>query len=156
MAAMAIIFFIFVIPFFGGLFEWQKAWLLLDAEVLGGGLKNHAVNDLFRQMHWIEPDPAIVTGFGLLHGNVKPVLLLDRVAAPFVIAGLIRLAVEFAVGGMESLAQQHAARRAADNGVGITFGEDAAQSRAARAQTDIRDGSGYSSAAGEQTNQPGK
>ena len=122
-----------------------------DAEKLGGRLENHAVNDLFRQMHFVEPDTAIITGFGLLHGNVKPVLLFDGIAAAFVVAGLIGLVVQFVVGGVESFAEQSAARRAADNGVGIVVGQLAAEGRAARAQADISGGPGHGGAAREQT-----
>jgi len=53
----------------------------LNAEVLGRGFENHAINDLFGQMHLVKPDAAIVTGLGLLHGNEKPVLLFHRIAA---------------------------------------------------------------------------
>src|ERR1035441_3657897 len=67
--------------------------LLFNAEKLSRWLEYHAVNDLLRQMHFVEPDPAIITGFGLLQGNVKPVLLFDGITAAFIIAGLIRLVV---------------------------------------------------------------
>ena len=125
--------------------------LLFDAEKLGGGLENHAVNDLLRQMHFVKPDPAIVTGSGLLQRNVKPILLFHRITAAFVVARLIRCGVQFAVGGVESFAEQSTARCAADNGIGIVVGKLAAEGRAARAQADISGSSGHGGAAGEQT-----
>jgi len=129
---------------------------LLNAKKLGGGLENHAVNHLLRQMHLIEPDAAIVTGFGLLHGDVKPVLLFDGIAAAFVVAGLIRLVIQLAVGGVESFADQSTARRAADNGDWIIFCQFAAEGRAARAQADISGSSGHGGAAREQAQDTGK
>ena len=63
--------------------------LFFDAKQLGGGLENHAVNDLFGQMHFVKPDTAFVARLGLLHGNVEPVLLFDGIAAALVVAGLI-------------------------------------------------------------------
>jgi hypothetical protein len=62
----------------------------------------------------------------------------------------------FAVGVMESLAKQSAARRAADDGHRIVVGQFAAESRAARAQRHISDGSGDGGAAREQTHNTGK
>ena len=109
---------------------------LLNAEVLGGGFENHAVNDLFGQMHLVEPDTAFITGLGLLHGNVEPVLLFHRITAAFVAAGLVGLFVLFAVGVVESLAKGDSAHRAARDGGGIAFGKHTAESRAARAQAD--------------------
>jgi len=127
------------------------AMLFFNAKKLGGRFENHAVNDLLRQMHFVEPDAAIVTGFGLLQGNVKPVLLFDGITAALVVAGLVGLVVQFAVGGVESFAKQGAARRAADNGDGIVFCQLAAEGRATRAQADIGGGSGHGGAAREQT-----
>src|SRR5579872_1564108 len=101
-----------------------------DAEKLGGRFENHAVNGLLRQMHFIKPDPAFITGPGLLHGDVKPVLLFDRIAAAFVVAGLIRLVVLLAVGVVKPFAKQNAARRTARDGDGIAFGKNPADGRA--------------------------
>ncbi len=130
--------------------------LLFDAKQLGGGLENHAVNDLFGQMHFVEPDTAFAARLGLLHGNVEPVLLLDGVAAALVVAVLIRFVVLFAVGVVKSFTKQDTARRAARNGGGIAFGKNPAEGCAACAQRHIRDGSGDSGAAREQTHDTGK
>ena len=51
---------------------------------------------------------------------------------------------------------KHAARRAADDGVGIVVGQFAAEGRAARAQTDISGSPGHGGAAREQTDGTGK
>ena len=135
---------------------FRHACSLLDAEELGGGLENHAVNDLFGQMHFVKPDMAFATRLRLLHRDVKPVLLLHGIAAAFVVAGRVGLFVQFVVGGMESFAKQSAARRAADDGVRIVVGQLAAKSHAARAQTDISGGPGHGGAAREQTHDTGK
>ena len=99
---------------------------------------------------------SFVPGSGLLHGDIEPVLLFDGIAAALVIAGLVGLVVEFAVGVMKPLAQQSPARRAADDGDGIVVGELAAESRAARAQAHVSGSSGHGGAAREQTNDTGK
>jgi len=124
---------------------------LFDAEELGGGLENHAVNHLLRQMHFVEPDPSLVARPGLLQRDIKPVLLLHRIAAPFVIARLIRGVVQFAVGVMQPFTNQHTARRTANNGIGIVVGEFTAEGRAARAERHIGGGPGGGGAAREQT-----
>src|SRR5690242_10880264 len=95
---------------------------LLNAEELSRRFENHAVNDLFGQMHRVEVDPTIITGLGLLQGNEQPVLLFHRITAPLVIAGLVGLVVQFGIGVVKPLAEQGATRRATDNGVGIVMG----------------------------------
>ena len=57
---------------------------------------------------------------------------------------------------MKSFAKQSAARRAADDGHRIVVGQFAAESRAARTQRHVSDGSGDGSAARYQTNGAGK
>src|ERR1022692_3665398 len=123
-----------------------------DAEKLGGGLKNHAVNDLFRQMHLVEPDPACAAGPGLLHGDEKPVLLFDGIATALVVAGLEGLVVLFAVGVVKSFAQQSAGGGTAHDGHRILMGQFAAESCAACPQGHIRDRPGDGGAARDQTN----
>jgi hypothetical protein len=130
--------------------------LFFDAEKFRGRFENHAVNDLFGQMHFVEPDMAFVVRLRLLHRDVEPVLLLHGIAAAFVVAGRVGLFVQFVVGGMESFAEQSAARRAANYGDGIIVSQLAAKSRAARAQTDISGGPGHGGAAREQTQGTGK
>ena len=110
---------------------------ILNAEKLGGGLENHAVNDLLGKMDGIEPDPTGITRPGLLHRNEEPVLLFDGIAATLVIAGRIRLGVQFAISVVKSLAQQNAADRAAGNGDGIVVGQLPAESRATGTQAHI-------------------
>src|SRR5690242_11030871 len=124
-------------------------WLIFDAQIFGRWLENHAVNDLLRQMNFVEADMAFVTRFGLLHGDVKPVLLLHGITAAFVITGLIGLLLQFVIGVMECFTEQSAACRAADNGVGIVVGQLAAEGRAACAQADIGSSSSHGSAARE-------
>ena len=84
-----------------------------DAEKLRGGLENHAVNGLFGQMHFVEPDAAFVAGFGLLHGDEEPVLLFDGIAPALVVAGLVGLVGQLAVGVVKTFTEQRPARRAA-------------------------------------------
>jgi hypothetical protein len=127
-----------------------------DAEKLGGGFENHAVNGLLRQMHLVEPDTAFVSRLGLLHGNENPVLLFHGITTALVVAGLVGLVVHFAVGVMQPLAQLSPACRAADDGDGIVMGKLAAEGRAARAQADISGSSGHGGAAREQANGAGK
>jgi hypothetical protein len=131
-------------------------FLFLDTEVLGGGFENHAVNDLFGQMHLVKPDAAFITGLGLLHGDKEPVLLFDGIAAAFVVAGLVGLVVLFAVGVVKPLAKDDSARRAARDGGGIAFGKHTAEGRAARAQAHISSRSGDSGAAREQAHDTNK
>jgi hypothetical protein len=138
------------------LFVVVVLYLLFDAEKLGGGFENHAVNGLLRQMHLVEPDPAFVAGLGLLHGDVKPVLLFDGIAAALVVAGLVGLVVLFAVGVVKPLAKQSPARRTADDGDGIVVGKFAAEGRAARAQAHISGSPGHGGAAREQAHGTGK
>ena len=107
-------------------------------------------------MHFVKPDTAFIAGLGLLHGDVKPVLLFDGIAAAFVVAGLVRLVVLFAVGVVKSFAKQNTARRAARDGEGIVVGQLAAEGRAARAQAHISGSSGHGGAAREQTHGTGK
>jgi hypothetical protein len=130
--------------------------LLFDAKQLGCGLENHAVNHLFGQMHFVEPDTTAIASFGLLHGNVEPVLLFDGIAAAFVVAGLVGLVVLFAVGVVKSFTKQNTACRAARDGDGIAFGKNTADGRAACTQAYISGSSGYGGAAREQTHNTGK
>jgi hypothetical protein len=57
---------------------------------------------------------------------------------------------------MKAFAQQSPARRTANDGDGIVVGEFAAESRAARAQTDISGSPGHGGAAREQAHGTGK
>lgn len=124
--------------------------LLLNTEKFGGGLEDHPVNHLLRYMNFIEPNLPIVPRLGLLHLDIEPILLLHRVTPPLVIARLVRLVVELTIGVVNAFPKQDAACRASSDGVGIAFGKDAAQGRAACPQANIRGRSGYSGAAGEQ------
>ena len=55
-------------------------------------------------MNFIKPDTAFIASLGLLHGDVEPVLLFDGIAPALVVAGLVRLVVQFAVGVVQPLA----------------------------------------------------
>ena len=107
-------------------------------------------------MHLVEPDPAFVASFGLLHGNVEPVLLFNGITSALVVAGLIGLVVQLAVGIVQPLAEQRPARRAAHDGVGIFVGKLAAEGSSTRSQPNISGGAGDGSAAGEQRTDGGE
>jgi hypothetical protein len=129
---------------------------LFNAEELSGGLEYDAVNGLFGEMHFVQPDAAVVTGFGLLQRNVEPVLLLDGIATTFVVTGLVRLVVERTVGVMNPFAKQGAAGRAANYGVWVVMGKLAAEGSSTRSQPNISGGTGDGSAAGEQRTDGGE
>ena len=57
------------------------AKLFLNAEIFCGWLERHPVNPLFGQLHGIKADAADEVAL-LLHGDVKPVLLIYCVAFP--------------------------------------------------------------------------
>jgi hypothetical protein len=73
-----------------------------------------------------------------------------------ILAGLVGLVVLLAVRVVQSLAKQKTARRTARDGHRIIVSQFAAESRAARAQTDISGGPGHGGAAREQAHNTGK
>src|SRR3989442_2660936 len=96
--------------------------LLLNAKKLGRRLKRYPVNALFRQLHGVKADAADLAAL-LLHGHVKPILLLHGVALAFVVAGGVSLVGLFLRGVMESLAQDDSACRACRSRNRIALGK---------------------------------
>ena len=96
---------------------------LLDAEELGGGLENHAVNGLLRQMDFMEPDMSFALAGLLLLGDVEPILLFHRVAAPLVVTGDEGFFGLGFRGIVQAFTDENTARRAGGDGGGTVLAD---------------------------------
>src|SRR5437867_1916105 len=114
------------------------ACLLLDAEVFGCGFERDTVNRLFGKLDFVEPDPALAIS-GALLCDVKPILLLDGVASPFVVPGGVRLRGLLFRGVVERLAHDHTARGAGGGGYRISVREFVADVSPASGSTNVGD-----------------
>ena len=109
----------------------SEAELFLDAKVFGGWLERHPVNPLFGQLYWIKADIVDLVAL-LLHGDVKPILLLHGVALALVVTRCVSLLGLLLRGVMERFADDDPARRACGGGERIAIGKFATQICAAR------------------------
>ena len=123
-------------------------FLLLNAKKLGRRLKRHPVNALFGQLHGVEADVAYLVAL-VLHGNVEPILMLDRVTLALVVAGGVSLFGLFAGGGVESFTQEHTTRSAGGRRNRIAVGQLVGDIGAAGSERSVTQGAG-GGAAGEQ------
>jgi hypothetical protein len=107
--------------------------LLFDAEQLCRGLKHHAVNPLFRQLHGIQADVADLVAL-LLHRDVKPILLLHGVALALVIAGGVSLVGLLPGGVVERFTDDHSTGCAGSGHEWVAIGEFVTEVSAACAE----------------------
>ncbi|MCI0745664.1 MAG: UbiD family decarboxylase [Verrucomicrobia subdivision 3 bacterium] len=112
---------------------------LLDAKELCGRLERHPVNSLFRQLHGIKADAADLVAL-LLHGHVKPILLLHGVALALVVAGRVSLLGFLLCGVMERFAHNDSARCASGGDERIAVRDFVTEICTARAERHVADG----------------
>ena len=111
-------------------------------------MERYSVNALFGQLNGVQPDAADLVAL-VLHGNVKPILLFDRVALALVVAGGVSLLGLFPDRVMESFTEENPTRSPGSRRNRIAFGQLVGDIGAAGSERGVTQRAG-GGAAGEQ------
>ena len=102
-------------------------------------MERYPVNPLLWQLHGVKADAVDLVAL-LLHRDVKPILLLHRIAFAFVVTGSVSFVGLLLRGEVESFTQDDSTRRASRGGERVAVGKLVAEIRAARAERGVADG----------------